>query len=419
MSAEPLTVLRGATVEGRGVVDVHLRGELIERIVPHQAADPAGTGEPVESVDLSGHVLLPAAVEPHAHLDKALLWSRAANPGGDLAGAIDAHHRVAGSIGAADVRDRALAALQVAVRRGYTAVRSHVNVEQEPGTCSLEALLGVREEVAEAVDLDLAAMVGLPVTGEAGRANRDLLDRALELGADLVGGAPWLDDRPHEAVDLLVGAAAAAGRGVDLHLDETLDDRMLAVRTFARAVERHGLGGRATASHCVSLGQQTEEEARSVAAVLREVGIAVVTLPQTNLGLQARGVRTRAPRATAPVQLLREAGVTVAGGGDNWRDMFNPVGRIDPLETAALLVAACHVSPAEAYLMTSAEAAVVTGRPRRTVEEGAPAELLAVRADDVAGAVADATEHRTVVHRGRVVARTEVTHRPVRNWPDM
>lgn len=412
-------LLRGAYVEGRGTVDVHLRGERIERIESHDASASSTAALRGEVRDLTGHVLMPAAVEPHAHLDKALLWSRAANPGGDLMGAIEAHHRISGTLDRADTRARALSALRTALHRGYTTVRSHVNVEEGPGAGPLETLLAVRSAVADGLDLELVALVGLPVTGQAGRPNRMLLDRALELGADAVGGAPALDERPDEAVELLVATAAAADRPVDLHLDETLDERVLTIRTFARAVERHGLGGRATASHCVSLGQQSAPVVREIATVLRDVGIAVVVLPQTNLGLQGRSAPTLTPRAIAPAQLLGELGVQVAAGGDNWRDMFNPVGRIDPLETASLMVAACHLPLEQAYATVSTDAAAATGRLHRQVAEGAPAELLAVRAPDLATAIADATEHRTVIHRGRVVATTEVARHTPCNWPDM
>ena len=169
--------------------------------------------------------------------------------------------------------------------------------------------------------------------------------------------------------------AAEAGLQIDLHLDETTDARMFTLELYAAEVERHGLSGRATRPDCVSLGQQARAKAERAVAALARAGIGVVTLPQTNLWLQSRGEVTRVRRGLTAISLLLEAGVVVAGGGDNWRDPFNPLGRIDPLETAALLVAAAHLSPEAAYAAVSARARRVLGLPRIAVEEGSPADL--------------------------------------------
>lgn len=417
MPKPPALLLHNAAVPGRGVRDVLVTGSEITAVGPPGALEQHSPQDPV--LDLTGHVLLPAGVEPHAHLDKALLLEREPNRTGDLAGAIVANRRGYRSANPAEIRHRALCALRIAVRRGFTLVRTHVNVERGIGLMAVQAIQDVAATVSSAVDLELVGLSGFPLTGTDGRENRRLLQAALELGVQVVGGAPALDAQPHEAVNWLVGLAADADRAIDLHLDETLDTEVMTLRAFAKAVERHGLGGRATASHCVSLGQQDPAVASEVATMLCDVGISVVVLPQSNLMLQARGDLTRALRATAPAALLRQQGVRVAGGGDNWRDMFNPLGRIDPLETAALMAAVCHLPVADAYACVSTEAAAALGRSARAIVSGAPAELLAVRAQSLEEAVADASEHRTVIHRGAVVSRTDVTETVSGNWPDM
>jgi cytosine deaminase len=105
---------------------------------------------------------------------------------------------------------------------------------------------------------------------------------------------------------------------------------------------------------------------------------------------------------------LLEAGVTVAAGGDNLRDPFNPVGRADPLETASLLVTAGHLRPDEAYAAVSTGARAAMGLPEVRVATGFPAELLAVQAASLEEAIAGGTD-RVVIHQGRVVSRTTIT----------
>jgi cytosine deaminase len=101
-----------------------------------------------------------------------------------------------------------------------------------------------------------------------------------------------------------------------------------------------------------------------------------------------------------------DAGVTVAGGADNLRDPFNTMGRGDPLETAALLVMAAHLSPAEAYAAVSDGARAAMGLPPVRLEPGHPADLLAVRGETLTDAVADGSADRRVFSRGLPVSST-------------
>lgn len=384
----------------------HQGDVLIEdgRIV---AVGAQAVSDTADRLDLSGYVLLPSAVEPHAHLDKALLARRAPNPGGDLPGAITAIRAAYATMDDADLDRRATEALTIAATNGYTAVRTHADCERGIGIRAIRVLAALRERAAGLVDLQVVALAGFPVAGAAGRHHRRILGEAIKEGADVIGGAPALDPNPRAAVRELVQAAADAGLPLDLHVDETTDAGVLTLRQLAEEVGRAGLGGHATASHCVSLGQQDPAVSREVARALADAGVAVVTLPQTNLYLQGRDTPTRVPRGLTAVSALREAGVTVAGGGDNWRDPFNPLGRIDPFETAALLVAAAHLPVAEAYQAVSDAGRAVLGLPAVSLTPGSPADLVAIRAASLDEAVAGGCQDRIVL-RGGVIARTRV-----------
>jgi cytosine deaminase len=404
----PRLLLTGGVLGAEPIQSMLFVGSSIEATGPE--ANRLALTEPTTHLDVSGYVILPAGVEPHAHLDKALLGERVSNPSGDLKGAIAATRSAYPTLTPADVGERARRSLRMAVRRGYTAVRTHVNCEAGIGVEAVRVLIEVRDEVRSTIDLQVFAMAGFPITGADGARNWRFLEEALDAGADGVGGAPALDDNPTGAVVRLVRIAAQHGLKVDLHLDETLDPTSLTVRTFAREVADHGLAGRAVASHCVSLGQLDVERAREIAAELADAGVAVVTLPQTNLYLQGRDDETRVPRGLTAVGVLREAGVTVCAGGDNWRDSFNPVSRIDPLETASLLVATAHLTAQEAYDAVSTSARKAAGFAPGLLAVGSECDVLAVKGADLSDVVADASDDRIVIRRGRVVARTRVLH---------
>ena len=153
---------------------------------------------------------------------------------------------------------------------------------------------------------------------------------------------------------------------------------------------------------------QPPEVQDDVAAAVAAAGVGVVTLPQTNLYLQGRDHPTAKPRGMTAIAALRRAGATLAGGGDNMQDPFNPLGCGDPLQITQLLVAAGHLAVGDAYGLVSDAARAVMGLEPVRLAPGSPADLLAVRGSSLREAVATATEERVVIRAGRVVARTRV-----------
>jgi cytosine deaminase len=397
-------LLTNATLADGSRVDIRCQDGLISDVGLNLAAQP---GETVE--DLDGYILVPAPVEPHAHLDKALTAARVDNPTGDLMGAITAWRAYRTQLDSADVAARGRRVALAGLARGVTAIRTHVDVGEGIELRALEGIASVRAELAGVVDIQIVALGSLPLTGVAGANDRAIMQDAVKSGlAQLVGGAPHGDPDPLSALDFCLEVAVDHDLPVDLHTDETLDPEAVGLADLAKRVAG-GFPTAATASHCVSLGVQAEETQATVAAALASGNVGVVTLPQTNLYLQGRQYPCSTPRGLTPVRRLMNAGVTVAGGGDNVQDPFNPLGRADPLETAGLLVAAAHLSSLEAYTAVSTAARRVMGLPAVEVAAGFPAELLAVRASSVEEALASATEDRVVIHNGRVVARTTVS----------
>jgi cytosine deaminase len=393
-------LLRGAVLGDGRQADVRVDGATVVEV---GRALVAGPGE--EIVDLDGYVLLPAPAEPHAHLDKALTADLLVNRTGDLLGAIEVWHGHRRNLTEDDLVARGAAAARALLGNGATAIRTHVDVAADVGLLCIEALAEVKAKLADEVDLQIVALVAPPTTGPNGRTHQDLVAAAFDVGADVVGGCPHLELDPVVAIEQSLDLAERLARPVDLHMDETLDASVLGLADLARSVHRRGLGGQVTASHCVSLGVQPVELQVEIADLAAAAGIAVVTLPQTNLYLQGRDLPTSTPRGLTALRPLLAAGVTVAAGGDNLQDPFNPVGRADPLEAASLLVMAGHLSVDEAYEAVSTASRRAMGLPAAGPEAGAAAELLAVRARSLREAVAFAPADRVVVRRGRVLER--------------
>ncbi len=400
-----MRVLRNARLADGRKVDVQI-DSTTGTIAGVAATDPAGI-DSADVEDLGGWLLLPAMAEPHAHLDKALTADEVPNPKGDLMGAIGAWFEAAekGRLSYGRTVERATAAFELLLVHGVTAVRTHINVTADIGISSVLAVQEAARSMEGLIDFQMVALTGWPMTGPDRGPNVRALHEAVEAGVGLVGGVPNLQDDPAAHIADVLALAASAGIDIDLHTDETLDPSVLTLRELARQVSDKGFDGTVAASHCVSLGMQPPDVQAAVAAEVAAAGISVIALPQTNLFLQGRDDPTATPRGLTAVQALLDAGAQVAAGADNVQDPFNLVGRSDPLETAALMVMAGHRLPDDAYAMVSNVSRQVMGLAPVNFEPGDPADLVAIDAPSVRGAIADAPMSRRVYRRGRLVAK--------------
>nr|WP_269330402.1 amidohydrolase family protein [Kineosporia babensis] len=385
-----------ATLPDQHVVDVGLRGGLVEEVVPAQGRT-AGEDE----LDLSGYLLLPAPADPHAHLDKALSWDVISPPMGDLGLAIDSWRVHSRTMSTESIAERATAAAELMLRNGTTAVRTHVDILTGPHPMrGVEALIELRERLSGIMDLQITALAGPDAPDET-------IHQALDLGVDLVGGAPHLAAEPLRDLDRLLAIAEKRCVGADIHTDEGLYGEPT-LEHFAKAVQAWPSDRIRSAGHCVRQGTLPAEDLTATIEAVKQAGMGIISLPITNLYLQGWDQPVSTPRGLTALRAFLDAGVTVAAGADNLRDPFNPVGRGDALETASLLVTAGHLSVQEAYHAVSDGARDVLGLPRAGVFAGAAADLLAIRAGSLGEAVAAASPDRIVLYRGAVVARTSV-----------
>jgi cytosine deaminase len=389
-------LLRNARLTDGLLVDVRITDGLVESV------EPAGSVGDVESLDLTGYLLLPAPAEPHAHLDKAFTWERLGAGYGDLMAAVRSWAVGSASLTAEDVRSRALRALGLLSARGVTAARSHANiVAGADPLLAVRTLVDLRDEFRDVIDLQIVLLMNAETTDA-------VISEALKYGVDLLGGAPHAWDDPMKATLRLMRLAAEAGVSVDLHVDESLNPSAATLAAIGREAVKLGLTGRVTASHCCSLGVQEEAVRNDAIEALREGDVGVVTCPLTNLYLQGRASLTNAPRGLTAVRPLIAGGVTLGAGSDNLRDPFNPMGRGDPLEVAAALVMAGHLTVEDAYGAVSSGSRRLMGLPVAGPAVGLVADLLAIRAESLTDAVGGASEERMVIRGGKVLARTSV-----------
>jgi len=371
--------LSGATLPDGRTRDVVLRHGRISVLRAPEQPRPRG----LSGLDLRGYVVLPAPAEPHTHLDRALTWQPVGSDPDGRDGAIRSWRIGSARYGLGDLRRRSRDALRAASANGITAVRTHLDVgDGRSPLRAVEVMAELRTEFLRFLDLQIVAV---PVPGTS---DRTIVD-AVSAGARVIGGVPR--NAPDSRIEIrrLLRLADRAEVALDLHLDDGFDPRVLAVGDLARLLRASGFDRPVTASHLGGLNRLAPSALGRVVETIAASGMRVVALPS------ARG-------CGLPMRELLAAGVRVAAGGDHLRDAVHPMGRADPLVTAA----ATGLAPAHAWAAVATHARGALGLPSGELEPGAPADLLAVRADSLAAALRECPQDRIVIRGGRVIGRT-------------
>jgi cytosine deaminase len=354
--------------------------------------------------DAAGRLVVPGFVDAHVHLDKAYLLDRAPSREGTLAEAIRVTALAKRTFTVADVQARARRLLDRAVAFGTTAMRGHVEVDPLVGLQGVEAILPLRAEYADRLHLELCAFAQEGIVQAPG--TEALLREALRAGVDLVGGCPYNDTDGVAHVDRVFAIAREFDCPVDFHADFADEPVHRHVEVIADRTERHGWQGRVAIGHLTELAACDEPEQARVARRLHDAGIAVITLPATDLYLMGRADTRNVRRGLTPVKRLRAAGVAVAAATNNVQNAFTPAGNTDPLLLTYLLVVGAHMGAAAdmaaALDMVTGAPAQILGYQDHGVAVGCRADLVVLDASSLAEAVGGLPARVLVVKGGRV-----------------
>jgi cytosine/creatinine deaminase len=372
-----------------------------------------------ETIDLAGRLVTPPLVEPHIHLDAVLTVGQPRpNVSGSLFEGIAIWAERVGSLSYSDVQARVRQVLRWQLACGVQHVRSHVDV-CDPELRALRALVDLRDEVREMLDLQLVAFPQQGILGFDG--GKELMRKAVELGADVVGGIPHYELTREDGVESVRFAMALAdehGLRVDIHCDETDDDHSRFVEVMVAETIRRGMSGRVTASHTTAMHSYNGAYAHRLIANIARAGLHMVTNPLDNSVLQGRFDTGPIRRGHTRVKELLQAGVNVCIGHDSVMDPWYPLGYGDPLQAAFVLAHFGQMS-GDAELraliqMITASPAAALGVPDYGLRVGGPADLVVFDAPSEADALRLVAPRTLVLRGGKVLARATPAEHTVR-----
>jgi cytosine deaminase len=399
-------LIRNATLpDGRTQQDIAVADGRIAAIEPKIASE-AG-----ETIDAGGHLVAPPFVDCHFHMDATLsLGLPRMNQSGTLLEGIALWGELKPILTHEAVAERALRYIDLAVSQGLLAVRTHVDICDDR-LLAVEALLDVKAKVKPYFDLQLVAF---PQDGyfrsptAAGN-----LDRALDLGVDVVGGIPHFERTMEEgaaSVKALCAIAAKRGLQIDLHCDESDDPLSRHIETLAAETHRLGLGARAAGSHLTSMHSMDSYYVSKLLPLIRESGMFAIANPLINITLQGRHDTYPRRRGLMRIPEMRALGIPIALGQDCVMDPWYGLGGADMLDVAHMAVHAVPMTSREAIrwsfdAVTNVPAAVM-GLEGYGLEKGCNADLVILQAKDTIEAVRMRATRLKVIRRGKVIAST-------------
>lgn len=385
-------IIRNVRPMGGETADIRITDGRIDAIGPHLDAG----AHAVE--DGGGLMALPGLVEAHTHLDKSLIgwpWYYNDVGGSSLMGMIENERRMKRELGLDPYVQSMRHALQT-VAYGATVIRSHIDVDSEQGLGAVHGVLRTREELADVAEIDTVAFPQSGLMIRPGTA--ELLDEAMSLGCDLVGGLdPCAVDRdPKGHLDTIFGLAEKHGKPIDIHLHEPGEMGAFSMAMILDRAEALSMEGKVTISHAFCLGMPDQAKVAALVERLAALDVRIMTTAPTSSPAPA-------------VRQLREAGVKVGSGNDGIQDTWGPYGTGDMLERAKFVGLRNNFRANDEVLMAfdvcSTGGAEAMGVAPRALAPGAAGDVLLVPGEAVAQAVAHMPPRALVVCAGRVTAR--------------
>lgn len=399
-------ILRQANLpDGRKGIDIGIQGDRIVALESNlQATAP-------QEIDVSNRLVSPPFVDAHFHMDATLTYGiPRVNQSGTLLEGIALWGELKPLLTPEAVIERALTYCDWAVARGILAIRTHVDV-CDPNLLAVRALLEVKQKVAPYLDLQLVAFPQDGYYRSPGAVQ--LLEKALDLGVEVVGGIPHFERTMAEgtaSVRALCEIAAARGLRVDLHCDETDDPLSRHVETLAYETLRLGLQGRVAGSHLTSMHSMDNYYVSKLIPLMAEAELGVIANPLVNMVIQGRHDTYPKRRGLTRVPELMAAGLTVAFGHDCVMDPWYPLGSGNMLEVAHMAIHAAHLTGYEqmrqCFLAVTENPARILGLEGYGLEPGCYADLVVLQAADAVEAIRLKPACLYVFRRGRLIAQT-------------
>lgn len=403
-------LIKNATLKGQeGLQQILIEDGQFKRIEDNNV-ELNYTGD---VLDAEGGMAVAPFCEPHIHLDTTQTAGEPSwNISGTLFEGIERWAERKEMLSIEDVKSRAKQTLKWQIANGVQHVRTHVDVS-DPTLIALKAMVEVREEMKEWVDIQIVAF---PQEGILSYPNgKELLEEAVQLGADVIGAIPHFEftrEYGIESLHYVFELAQKYDRLIDVHCDEIDDEQSRFIETLAALAHKFNMGHKVTASHTTAMGSYNGAYASRLFRLLRMSGINFVANPLVNIHLQGRFDDYPKRRGVTRVKEMLNANINVCFGHDDVFDPWYPLGTANMLQVLHMGLHVCQVMGYDQInnsldLISTNSARTLNIQDKHGIETGKPGSLLILPAENGFDAVRRQVPVRYSVRHGKVIAETQ------------
>ena len=235
--------------------------------------------------------------------------------------------------------ERIARGVQTMVDQGATYCRTLIDADSTIRTLGVEAALEVKKKFKGQIVFEIGVQ---PLQGVLDDDSREQFEKACSM-ADLVGGLPSRDrPTPEKHLDVIMRIAREQNKRLDVHVDQENNPFENETEMLARKTIEHGLEGRVSAVHAISVSAKPAMEQSRIIRLLKDAGVSVIVCPSAALSMKQLEMTGPLHNSIAPVQKLLDAGVPVYLGVDNVYDLFMPLVDGDLWFECRLLMEACR-----------------------------------------------------------------------------
>ena len=283
-----------------------------------------------EGRNLINKILFPRFVESHAHFDKSFSWMNYPNLQSNYENALSVNLEEHVTRTASTVLKRAEKSLNLAIKNGYRAIRTHIDTYNFQDQEIWPKLFNLQKKYSEFLSLQFVSLAQIDFWGTN---EGDLFAKNFKLNNGILGGVlvpPF--DRPRIIKNLsdMLLLAEKYKLEVDLHIDESSVEPGSGMKILLSTIEKLNSNIKVTCSHSSSLLLLKDNELTKLADKMLKKNITVIALPLTNFWLLNRKEKNTISRPVAPIKQLQKAFIDVSIGSDNVQDPWYPFGNFDP-----------------------------------------------------------------------------------------
>ena len=366
-----------------------------------------------EILDGEEGIIYPPFVEPHIHLDATQTAGQPNwNQSGTLFEGIERWAERKSLLSHEDVKSRAWKTLKWQIANGVQYVRTHVDVSDSTLT-ALKAMLEVKKEIAPWVDLQIVAF---PQEGILSYPNGEkLLDQAMKMGADVVGGIPHFEftrEYGVESMHIAFDIARKYNKQIDIHCDEIDDEQSRFVETVAALALKYDMGEKVTASHTTAMHSYNNAYASRLFRLLKMSKIHFVANPLVNIHLQGRFDTYPKRRGVTRVKEMLKNNINVCFGHDDVFDPWYPLGTANMLQVLHMGLHVCQLMGYgqinDGLKLVTENSAKALGLTDYGIKEGNSANFIVLPAENGFDAVRRQVPTRYSIRHGKVISETQL-----------